>query len=342
MIHDQLEVPGSQQTTSTSSVFYAKLWQSNIPSKVKITLWRFVRNYLPTRSNLYTRYLLVDSLCPLCQQQPETVVHLCLQCNITTQILLAFHITIPAWFPNMDWLTWLGSCVSSLSNTDCVLFFITMWAVWGVRNKLIHKSISPDIAMVVSFIKNYVAEFEASQVVSYKPSLSSSSRWLPPSGNLIKVNFDTVFDSHMLSSSSGIVFRNHEGLLLAVAVYPHSHIPNPCVAEAQACLDAISLAKDLFFCNIIIEGDSLTVINKLQSGSNDMSLIGMILSDVKSLSKFFEGVTFNFVSRACNEVAHKTALLDRNSASFLVWVEEAPTVIEAAAEKDQRWVDPPD
>ncbi|KAK8683464.1 hypothetical protein V6N13_039524 [Hibiscus sabdariffa] len=291
-----LSMGGSQQTTSTSSVFYAKLWQSNIPSK----------------------------------------------CNITTQILLAFHITIPAWFPNMDWLTWLGSCVSSLSNTDCVLFFITMWAVWGVRNKLIHKSISPDIAMVVSFIKNYVAEFEASQVVSYKPSLSSSSRWLPPSGNLIKVNFDTVFDSHMLSSSSGIVFRNHEGLLLAVAVYPHSHIPNPCVAEAQACLDAISLAKDLFFCNIIIEGDSLTVINKLQSGSNDMSLIGMILSDVKSLSKFFEGVTFNFVSRACNEVAHKTALLDRNSASFLVWVEEAPTVIEAAAEKDQRWVDPPD
>ncbi|KAK8546604.1 hypothetical protein V6N12_027380 [Hibiscus sabdariffa] len=160
-----------------------------------------------------------------------------------------------------------------------------MWAVWGVRNKLIHESISPDIAIVVSFIKNYVAEFEASQVVSYKPSLSSSSRWLAPS-----------------------------------VVYPHSHIPNPSVAEAQACLDAISLAKDLFFRNIIIEGDSLTVINKLQSSSNDMSLIGTILSDVNSLSKFFKGVTFNFVTRACNEVAHKTTLLGRNSASFLVWV----------------------
>ncbi|KAL4301987.1 hypothetical protein GQ457_10G016720 [Hibiscus cannabinus] len=234
----------------------------------------------------------------------------------------------------MDWLTWLGSCVSSLSNTDCVLFLITVWAVWGVRNKLIHESISPDIAMVVSFIKNYVAEFEASQVVLYKPSPSSSSRWLPPSGNMIKVNFDAAFDSHMLSSSSGIVFRNHEGFLLVVAVFPHSHIPNPCVAEAQACLDVISLAKDLFFRNIIIEGDSLTVIKKLQSSSNDMSLIGMILSDVNSLSKFFEGVTFQFVPRDCNEVAHKTALLGRHSASFSVWVEEAATVIEAAAQKD--------
>ncbi|KAK8519312.1 hypothetical protein V6N12_025353 [Hibiscus sabdariffa] len=228
MIHDQLEDPGSQQTTPTPSVFYAKLWQSNIPSKVKVTLWRFARNYLPTRSNLYTRHLLVNSLCPLCQQHPETMVYLCLQCNVTTQILFALHITIPAWFPNMDWLTWLGSCVSSLSNTNCVLFFITMWAAWGVRNKLIHESISPDIVVVVSSIKNYVAEFEASQAASYKPSPSSSSRWLPPLG-----------------------------------------------------------------------------------------------------------VTFNFVTRDCNEVAHKTALLGRNSASFSVWVEEAPTVIEAAAQKDR-------
>ncbi|KAK8560580.1 hypothetical protein V6N13_083017 [Hibiscus sabdariffa] len=112
----------------------------------------------------------------------------------------------------------------------------------------------------------------------------------------------------MLSSSSCIVFRNHEGLLMAVVVHPHSHIPNSCVAEAQACLDAISLAKYL---------------------------------DVNSLSKFLEGVTFNIVNRACNEVAHKTALLGRNSTSISVWVEEAPTVIEAAAQKDRRWVDPP-
>ncbi|KAK9015821.1 hypothetical protein V6N11_006914 [Hibiscus sabdariffa] len=106
----------------------------------------------------------------------------------------------------------------------------------------------------------------------------------------------------MLSSSSGIVFRNHEGLLLAVAVYPHSHIPNPCVAEAQACLDAIS-SKICFFATLSSRGIHLL---------------------------------------ACNKVAHKTALLGRNFASFLVWVEEAPTVIEAVAQKDRRWVDPPD
>ncbi|KAK8556346.1 hypothetical protein V6N12_002753 [Hibiscus sabdariffa] len=129
---------------------------------------------------------------------------------------------------------------------------------------------------------------------------------------------------------------------MAVAVYPHSYIPNLCVAEAQACLDAISLAKDLLFRNIIIEGDSFIVIKKLQSSSNDMSLIGMIISHVNSLSKFFEGVTFNFINRACNKVAHKTALLGRNSTSISIWVEEAPTVIEAVAQKDRQWVDPLD
>ncbi|KAK8630934.1 hypothetical protein V6N13_079704 [Hibiscus sabdariffa] len=117
----------------------------------------------------------------------------------------------------------------------------------------------------------------------------------------------------MLSSSSGIVFRNHEGLLLAVAVYPHSHIPNPCVAEAQACLDAIS-SKICFFATLSSRG------------------IHLLLS-----------ISFNLVQMTCLLlVAHKTALLGRNFASFLVWVEEAPTVIEAVAQKDRRWVDPPD
>ncbi|KAK8512434.1 hypothetical protein V6N12_075013 [Hibiscus sabdariffa] len=111
--------------------------------------------------------------------------------------------------------------------------------------------------------------------------------------------------------------------------YPPVHVLFSGTMRPNICYFATSL------------GDSLTIIKKLQSGSNDMFLIGMILSDVNSLSKFLEGVTFNIVNRACNEVAHKTALLGRNSTSISVWVEEAPTVIEAAAQKDRRWVDPP-
>ncbi|KAK8490929.1 hypothetical protein V6N12_032768 [Hibiscus sabdariffa] len=192
------------------------------------------------------------------------------------------------------------------------------------------------------FIRNYATEYTTSQTVLNRPSHPSPFHWSPPAGNLIKVNFDVAFDNNSFSSSSSIVFRNNEGLLIAATVFPHSYVLNSCVVEAQACLDAISLAHELFFHNIIIEGDSLAVIKKLNYASTDRLFISMFISDVKHLSEGFESVTFKFVNRECNAAAHQAALLGRNCSSYLIWIEEALTTIEEIVREDRRWVDPPD
>ncbi|KAL4302611.1 hypothetical protein GQ457_10G021430 [Hibiscus cannabinus] len=329
----------SQHVASTTKSFYDSLWNSAIPSKTKITVWRFARNFLPTRSNLSSRHLVNDYSCPFCW---KTVQHLGFECNVTKQILAALHINIPVRDPNLEWLSWLDYCISSLSKSSAALLFITFWAIWGFRNRLVHENVLPALDSYVMFIRTYAAEYTTSQMVLNRPSLPSPSHWIPPPGNLIKVNFDATFDNNSFSSSSGIVFRNNEGLLMAAAVFPHSYVPNSCAAEAQACLDAVSLAHELSFHNIIIEGDSLTVIKKLNSASIDRSLISMSISDVKHLSEGFESVTFKFVNRDCNAAAHQAALLGRNCSSFLIWIEEAPTTIEEIVRKDRRWVDPPD
>ncbi|KAK8690288.1 hypothetical protein V6N13_088985 [Hibiscus sabdariffa] len=177
-------------------------------------------------------------------------------------ILAALHINIPVRDPNLEWLSWLNYCISSLSKSNAALLFITFWAIWSFRNRLVHENVLPALDSYVLFIRNYAAEYTTSQLVLNHPSHPSPSHWNPPSGNLIKVNFDAAFDTNSFSSSSDIVFRNNEGLLMAVAVFPHSHVPYLCVAEAQACLDVVSLDHELSFHNIIIEGDSLTVIKK--------------------------------------------------------------------------------
>ncbi|KAL4352687.1 hypothetical protein GQ457_06G008940 [Hibiscus cannabinus] len=259
----------SQHVASTTRSFYDSLWNSAIPSKTKITVWRFARNFLPTRSNLSSRHLVNDSSCPFCSHSPETVQHLGFECNVTKQILAALHINIPVRDPNLEWLSWLDYCISFLSKSSAALLFITFWAIWGFRNRLVHENVLPALDSYVMFIQTYAAEYTTSQMVLNRPSLPSPSHWSPPPGNLIK---------------SGIVFRNNEGLLMAAAVFPHSYMPNSCVAEAQACLDAVSLAHELSFHNIIIEGDSLIVIKKLNSASTDRSLISMFISDVKHLS----------------------------------------------------------
>ncbi|KAK8517262.1 hypothetical protein V6N12_032458 [Hibiscus sabdariffa] len=182
------------------------------------------------------------------------------------------------------------------SRSNVALLFITLWAIWSFRNRLVLENVLPALDSYVLFIRNYAAEYTTSQLVLNQPSHPSPPHWNPSSGNLIKVNFDVAFDTNSFSSSSGIVFRNNKGLLMAAAVFPHSHVLNSCAVEAQACLDVVSLAHELSFHNIIIEGDSLTVIKKLNSASTDRSLISMFISDIKHLSEGFESITFNFVN----------------------------------------------
>ncbi|KAK8612429.1 hypothetical protein V6N13_092545 [Hibiscus sabdariffa] len=251
----------SQHVAPSAKSFYDSLWNSVIPNKTKITVWRFAKNFLSTRSNLSTRHLVNDSSCPFCHLSPETVQH------------LGFE-----------------------GNSNVALLFITLWAIWSFRNRLVLENVLPALDSYVLFIRNYAAEYTTSQLVLNQPSHPSPPHWNPSSGNLIKVNFDVAFDTNSFSSSSGIVFRNNKGLLMAAAVFPHSHVLNSCAVEAQACLDVVSLAHELSFHNIIIEGDSLTVIKKLNSASTDRSLISMFISDIKHLSEGFESITFNFVN----------------------------------------------
>lgn len=44
--------------------FYKKLWNLDLPPKIKITVWRFSRNFLPTFSNLNYRRLMGLLLVP--------------------------------------------------------------------------------------------------------------------------------------------------------------------------------------------------------------------------------------------------------------------------------------
>lgn len=56
------------------------IWTLNVPPKVWNFLWRACSNILPTRGNLQSRKVAVDSRCELCKQQPELVCHVLWKC----------------------------------------------------------------------------------------------------------------------------------------------------------------------------------------------------------------------------------------------------------------------
>ncbi|KAG8480403.1 hypothetical protein CXB51_025112 [Gossypium anomalum] len=67
--------------------FFTKLWELQVPSKIRILMWRIANNYLPTLHNLKVRQLAVNPLCLVCQSEEESLDHLFRDCSFTQQVL---------------------------------------------------------------------------------------------------------------------------------------------------------------------------------------------------------------------------------------------------------------
>lgn len=73
ILQGQIWDPSAYALQNNSIYFYKFLWNLNILGKVKITLWRFSWNYVPTFANLKVKKLLVDARCPRCAGEDETL-----------------------------------------------------------------------------------------------------------------------------------------------------------------------------------------------------------------------------------------------------------------------------
>jgi len=71
----------TNQDTGPSSDVFSLLWKTKAVPKVMITAWRILLDKIPTRRNLESRGIIVNSsLCVLCNMAEETTQHLFLDC----------------------------------------------------------------------------------------------------------------------------------------------------------------------------------------------------------------------------------------------------------------------
>ncbi|KAL4361294.1 hypothetical protein GQ457_04G002860 [Hibiscus cannabinus] len=313
---------------SLYSSFYKSLWDLNIPAKCKIFLWRLSKKFLPTFANLQQRRLQVRNTCPFCDSGAESVAHLAFSCPTMLQILEYVGLPpIPAYQSN-DFGKLFATWFTQQNKIHQMLLSVSYWVIWYARNKLVHEGSTCSITKSAAHIRALILEFESLSSLSTPSVLPKNVKWTPPDCGVIKLNFDASFISSSHSSVSGVVARDSQGLIMAACTYPHTGIADAFVAEAVACERAVMLAIDLGFRSIQIEGDSLSVIKKLNSSAMDKSAISPIIRDILLLKSLFEAITFSFVGRTGNKAAHALAKLGLQQGEPQYWIEEAPVSIE--------------
>ncbi|KAA3477308.1 reverse transcriptase [Gossypium australe] len=145
-------------------------------------------------------------------------------------------------------------------------------------------------------------------------------KWRNPPGQSIKINFDAAFEERSRLSASGIVVRDSSGSVLLSSTALHKDVDSAVVAEAIACRRASQIGLNINQEVVIIEGDSLSIIKKCNKRDFDKSQVSSYIHDIHILKNRFKKVSFEFVPRSANNLAHTlaTETLRRKEEVYLV------------------------
>ena len=125
-----------------------------------------------------------------------------------------------------------------------------------------------------------------------------------------------------------------QGWVLAALTEKVDGVQDAEVIEALAIRRAIRFAIETSFNCVIIESDSLSVVEAIQDTAESTCHIGNIIEDVKILSKTMKSCEFHHTKREANQVAHTLAHNAIKVVSELVWIEEIPQCVSDVIQID--------
>ncbi|KAL0007369.1 hypothetical protein SO802_008871 [Lithocarpus litseifolius] len=214
-----------------------------------------------------------------------------------------------------------------LTSDEMDLFWAQAWLIWNQRNSVVHGGRMKDPSSLNKRAVEYVDEYKQAQChLSVRPGQQQSvDVWQPPSHSEYKLNFDAAIFSGLDRSGIGAIIRNDKGEVMAAMSASGPRVSTSDEAELLACRRAIEFAVDAGFSRLIVEGDSSNVIHSISSSSENFSLLGNVVSDIRHLLGGLQWSRVCYVRRGANQVAHALAQYARNSLdTFLVWMEDSP------------------
>lgn len=90
---------------TTSMYYYKKLWNMDIPAKIKITIWWITNEFIPTRSNLFKQRIVRDAMCPLYGNGIEDLVYVFYLCPISQEV---WELVGMRWINQNNIHDWVG------------------------------------------------------------------------------------------------------------------------------------------------------------------------------------------------------------------------------------------
>jgi ribonuclease HI len=326
---DWLEGRSASSGTAAEGKAWQRLWKVvQVPSKLRIFLWRLAHQSLPTGDVRRHRHMADTSACSLCGAE-DSWRHSLLSCTIARSVWaladegIAEHVCMNE-FPTAK--VWLFDLMETLPRSDFARVAVTLWAIWYARRKMIHEDVFQSPLSTHLFIEAYLRDLDiVNSVAKVAPGTAQPihPKWIPPRSGCAKLNVDAAMAKTRPGGAVGVVCRDETGLFLGASTLTIPGIIDPAVMEALACREALALAQDLHLQRVTIATDCLAVLNDMQRPF--AGRYSMILEEIKANSGPFGEAVFRHENRASNQEAHRLAR-SATSADFghQVWLLEPP------------------
>ncbi|XP_042973011.1 uncharacterized protein LOC122304814 [Carya illinoinensis] len=221
------------------------IWSMNLPSKMKLFIWKAGNNLLATKSNLVAR---------------------------------------KKWNTKEDDFLGLWAKISSkLNKSETEEVVAVMRNLWIRRNKFIFEQKFASPSCVIRLAKEDLNEYYATQ--SKPEGLNSTQvrekNGCPPEQNMVKANWDAAFDAKARKVGVGVIIRNERGEVMVACHEQKLNVADPVTAECYAFRKAMDLCRDLYFDKVIFEGDAQVIINAVNVQVEDLSYVGSLVEELR-------------------------------------------------------------
>jgi ribonuclease HI len=297
-----------------------------------VFLWRACHNILPTKDNLLKRGIVQDSSCPLCYQATETVGHILWECPSSRDVWGSSS-RRPIQKAQVDGVCFreiFEGILSRFCLADVCLVAVLSKKIWMRRNSVVHGGIFAHPNQLVQEAENLLTTFGGLHNVHDQVSHGvevGPVKWKAPPFGRYKVNWDVALDFSAKCLGIGIIVRDYQGFPLAAQSLVHNSLHSPVVAEALGALRAAEFSRDSGFQDVILEGDSLTVVQDIRAMVSNCTAHGQIVEDTWAVLNSRRSWMIGHTKREGNQAAHELAKFAVRNQLDRTWIEEIPECI---------------
>lgn len=112
---------------------WLKLWNLEVPPKVKVFLWRLCRNNIPVRNVLRGRGVNTTIICPMCKVDVEHLFHIFLDCKFAKDCWNTIGLN-PTSDNAESCGEWILQWLANFDHETALSMTTVLWGIWTARN----------------------------------------------------------------------------------------------------------------------------------------------------------------------------------------------------------------